>query len=155
MTASDPLRFQDARSEDLAAILALLSEDAVNPALVPDPSDPRFAQAFQDICDSPNSRLIAVWQGAALVGTLQLAVIHGLSLRALRRMQVEAVRVRADCRGRGIGAAMMHWAVQQAQEAGCSLIQLTTDRGRDGRAKRFYEQLGFIDSHHGMKLRLG
>jgi GNAT superfamily N-acetyltransferase len=34
---------------------------------------------------------------------------------------------------------------------GCALVQLTTDKSR-GAAHRFYERLGFVPSHEGMKL---
>jgi hypothetical protein len=36
---------------------------------------------------------------------------------------------------------------------GCGLVQLTTDKKRND-AHRFYERLGFISSHEGMKLTL-
>jgi GNAT superfamily N-acetyltransferase len=48
---------------------------------------------------------------------------------------------------------MMQWAIHHARERGCSLIQLTTDKSRHA-AHRFYERLGFVASHEGMKLTL-
>jgi GNAT superfamily N-acetyltransferase len=48
---------------------------------------------------------------------------------------------------------MMRDAVERARAAGCRLIQLTTDRARAD-AHRFYERLGFVPSHVGMKLAL-
>jgi hypothetical protein len=35
----------------------------------------------------------------------------------------------------------------------CALVQPTTDKSR-GSAHRFYERLGFVSSHEGMKLAL-
>jgi GNAT superfamily N-acetyltransferase len=64
-----------------------------------------------------------------------------------------AVRVRESFRSRGLGAAMMGWAIDEARRRGCGLVQLTTDKARPD-AHRFYERLGFMASHQGMKLRL-
>jgi len=53
----------------------------------------------------------------------------------------------------GLGRAMLAWAVSEARQRGCALIQLTTDKTRTD-AHRFYERLGFVASHEGMKLML-
>jgi len=87
------------------------------------------------------------------VGTFQLTIIPSISLQAKKRLQIEAVRVRSDLRGQGIGQEMMLWAIDQARAEGCALVQLTTNTARTD-AKRFYEQVGFVASHHGMKLNL-
>jgi GNAT superfamily N-acetyltransferase len=84
---------------------------------------------------------------------MQLTLIPGLSRGGMRRALVEAVRVRADLRSRGIGAALMAHVEQRAKQAGCGLIQLTTDRQRLD-AHRFYERLGYAASHVGMKKKL-
>jgi GNAT superfamily N-acetyltransferase len=61
--------------------------------------------------------------------------------------------VRSDLRGGGIGRRLMAYAVQRARDRGCRLVQLTTDKRRT-EAHRFYESLGFVASHEGMKLAL-
>jgi ribosomal protein S18 acetylase RimI-like enzyme len=43
--------------------------------------------------------------------------------------------------------------VEQAKERGCGLVQLTSDKTRPD-AIRFYEKLGFVASHEGLKLSL-
>ncbi len=48
---------------------------------------------------------------------------------------------------------MIEWAMQRARERECHLVQLTTDKSRPD-AKKFYEALGFVASHEGMKLHL-
>ena len=47
----------------------------------------------------------------------------------------------------------MEWAVDLGRARGAVLAQLTTDRRRTD-AHRFYERLGWVDSHKGMKLDL-
>ena len=48
---------------------------------------------------------------------------------------------------------MLRWAIGEARRRGCALVQLTTDKSRTD-AHRFYERLGFVASHEGMKLHL-
>ena len=48
---------------------------------------------------------------------------------------------------------MLRWAIGEARRRGCALAQLTTDKSRAD-AHRFYERLGFVASHDGMKLDL-
>ncbi len=67
--------------------------------------------------------------------------------------QLEAVRVRQDHRSRELGAAMFAWAIDESRRRGCALVQLTTDKSRSN-AHRFYERLGFVASHEGLKLAL-
>ncbi len=55
--------------------------------------------------------------------------------------------------GRGLGRAMLGWAIETARQDGCGLVQLTSDKRRAD-AIRFYESLGFEASHEGLKLPL-
>jgi GNAT superfamily N-acetyltransferase len=71
----------------------------------------------------------------------------------MARGTIEAVRVRADVRGQGVGEGLVRWAVEEARRRGCGVVQLTSDASRVG-AHRFYERLGFTASHVGMKLGL-
>ncbi len=87
------------------------------------------------------------------MATMQLTFLPGLARRGALRAQVEAVRVREDLRGRGLGAALFGFAVEESRRRGCALVQLTTDRSR-GDAHRFYARLGFVVSHDGLKLHL-
>jgi GNAT superfamily N-acetyltransferase len=45
------------------------------------------------------------------------------------------------------------YAINRTKEKGCILLQLTTDKKRAD-ALRFYETLGFVSTHEGMKLKL-
>jgi GNAT superfamily N-acetyltransferase len=84
---------------------------------------------------------------------MQLSFLPGLARRGALRAQIEAVRVRKDFRDRGLGAAMLGWAINESRRRHCALVQLTTDKSRTT-AHRFYERLGFVASHEGMKLSL-
>lgn len=56
-------------------------------------------------------------------------------------------------RSQGIGQKMLEWAIARAQEKNCMTLQLTTTKSRTA-AQRFYQRLGFVASHEGMKLDL-
>lgn len=154
MTSQPTIR--RARREDVATIVALLAEDALGATRedIADPPAPAYLDAFDAVDADPN-QLLAVVDGAdgAVVGCLQISFIPGLSRRGMWRGQIESVRVAASQRGAGLGRAMFVWAIAECRERGCGLIQLTTDKSR-GDARRFYESLGFIASHEGMKLSL-
>ena len=84
---------------------------------------------------------------------MQLTFIPGLARGGATRLQIEAVRVRSDLRGNGLGGAMITWAINEGRRRGSQLIQLTSDGSRAA-AHRFYERLGFEASHVGFKLLL-
>jgi GNAT superfamily N-acetyltransferase len=120
-----------------------------------DPSDAApYLAAFEAIDADPAHVLVVVTDGpGAVVATLQLTYIPGIARRGGTRAQIEAVRVRSDLRGRGIGGALIEWAVDQARERGCAIVQLTSNKARAD-AHRFYGRLGFVATHEGFKLRL-
>ena len=89
----------------------------------------------------------------AIVGSLQLTYIPYLTHSGALRALVEAVRIASDRRGMGLGHALFAWVVAHVRDRGCDVLQLTTDKRRVD-AHRFYEDLGFVASHEGMKLSL-
>ena len=117
-----------------------------------EPLPASYRQAFDAIDRDPNQRLVVVeWDDGAVVGVLQLTYIPSITYRGGWRAQIEGVRVAAAHRAAGIGRMMVEWAIAQATDRGCHLVQLTTDKQRPD-ARRFYERLGFVASHEGMKL---
>ncbi len=112
-----------------------------------------YLAAFDAVEADPTTTIVVAEEDGRLLATFQLTILSGLSLRAARRAQIESVRVAADRRGHGIGAALMAEAERRARVAGCSLIQLTTHASRS-RAQAFYERLGFTRSHIGYKRTL-
>jgi GNAT superfamily N-acetyltransferase len=141
-----------ARRDDVEAIVHMLADDQLG-ATRDDPTDlAPYLQAFDAIDADPNQLLVVVVNDDEAVGTLQLTIIPGLARRGALRGQVEAVRVRADHRGSGLGAVLLRWAIDESRRRGCALVQLTSDTSRT-QAHRFYERLGFEPSHTGFKLK--
>ncbi|KRA99014.1 hypothetical protein ASD83_00255 [Devosia sp. Root685] len=152
------LIYRDARPEDVPTILALCHNgDARGPDTPPlDPetlSDPRYRTAFDEISADPNHQLIVVERDNEIVGTLQISVLPGLPRFGMKRGILENVHIRGDQRGKGLGSEMVQWAVERCREAGCGMVQLTSNKVRLD-AHRFYRKLGFEATHEGFKLLL-
>ncbi|MEL7093476.1 MAG: GNAT family N-acetyltransferase [Pseudomonadota bacterium] len=150
------LSFRDARADDVATLVKLLSDDPVGRTRESDaPQDATtYHAAFAAIDGDPNSRLIVATQGDCVIGFLQITVIPGLSYRGTRRALIEDVRVAAGHRGHGIGAALMRHAEALAHADGCGLVELFAHEDRTA-AHRFYEAQGYAASHRGFRKRLG
>ncbi|MCG2801157.1 MAG: GNAT family N-acetyltransferase [Cellulomonas sp.] len=151
-----PVLLRRACPADVPAIVSLLADDqhgAVRDGVRTSADLAAYLDAFEAIDADPGELLLIAQVEAEVAGTLQLSFIPGLARRGALRCQVEAVRVRGDLRGRGLGAAMLEWAIGTARERGCALVQLTSDKTRPA-AHRLYHRLGFCDSHEGFKLRL-
>ena len=112
-----------------------------------------YERAFEAIDRDPAHVLLAADSDSGVVGTLQLSFLPGLARRGSWRAQIETVRVAAALRGQGLGSLMIGWAIDEATERGCSLVQLTSDKERPD-AHRLYERLGFRATHEGLKLHL-
>lgn len=155
MTNSN-LIFRRATRDDLPAIVALLANDPLGAKrenyVLPLPQS--YEAAFSAIDQDPNNELVVVDTADHLVaGVLQLTLVPHITYQGGWRAQIEGVRVASKLRSSGIGKQLFLWAIKRAREKGCHLVQLTSDKTRPD-AIRFYEGLGFVASHEGMKLHL-
>ncbi len=148
------ITFRDATEADLPAIVRLLADDRFGRNRERDeiPLPECYVRGFRAML-TQGGRLMLAEQDGAIVGCLQLNVIHGVSQQGQSRAQVEGVRVDSAKRGGGIGAALMRHAMDTARVAGCGVMQLTTRTDRT-EAQAFYIRLGFTQSHIGMKASL-
>jgi GNAT superfamily N-acetyltransferase len=145
-----------ATEADIPAVVDLIATDQLGATRdgVRDEADlAAYLAAFRCIDADPAHLLVVAEQDGQLVGTFQLSFLPGLARRGALRAQIEAVRVAANQRGAGLGAAMMGWAIDESRRRGCAVVQLTSDKTRVD-AHRFYAGLGFVASHEGMKLFL-
>jgi GNAT superfamily N-acetyltransferase len=150
--------FRSATEADLPTIVALLADDLIAAGREGGSGSEAaesgaYLKAFHEVDADPRNHLIVADLDGEVAGTLQLTYIPGVSRMGTERAQIEAVRVAAAHRGRGLGREMITWAVDQARARGCGLVQLTSDQRRTD-AIRFYASLGFEPTHVGMKLSL-
>ncbi|MBO3759885.1 GNAT family N-acetyltransferase [Ciceribacter sp. L1K22] len=152
---ASPVIIREAVETDVPAIVALFADDplgghgdTVDPAALPG-----YLAAFRRISASANETLYVAEREASIVGTFQTMVTTTMTARGSSSMIIEAVQTRADCRGQGIGAAMIGFCIEKARADDMRLVQLTSNAVRKD-AHRFYERLGFSPSHIGFKLKL-
>lgn len=147
------MKLRRARRQDVAAIVALYADDKLGAARETPAALDGYYVAFDEIVEDRNQELVVAELDGAVVGTFQLTFIRQLTHGGCKVAQIEAVRIAAKLRGRGLGGEMMRWAIERARAAGCARVQLTSNKERS-EAHRFYERLGFRRSHEGFKLYL-
>jgi GNAT superfamily N-acetyltransferase len=155
MPAPTGLLIRAAREADVPALMVLFAADLEgghgdtdDPAALPD-----YLAAYRRIEASPNDQLYVAEIGGFVVGTFQTTFVTSMTARGSANLVIEAVQTRADMRGRGIGEAMIRFAIEEGRRRGVRLVQLMSNLRRE-RAHAFYERLGFVHSHAGFKLKL-
>lgn len=149
------LTYRDATADDLRFIVRLIVDDNVvaTDDRPDEPHHPRYLAALAAIDADPNQRLLIAERDGQSVGTLQLTFIPGINRLGEFRCLIEAVHIAPTHRNLGLGSEMIRWAIAEAREKGCGIVQLTSNKKRLD-AHRFYERLGFAKSHEGFKLAL-
>ncbi len=144
-----------AEEKDLDRIVEMLADDLLGSQrernVLPLPQS--YLDAFKAIASDPNNEIIVACEGNEVIGVQQITFTPYITHQGGWRATIEGVRTSARVRGKGIGTEMIRWAINRAEERGCHLVQLTTDKQRPD-ALRFYEKLGFTATHEGLKLKL-
>lgn len=151
----DIIQFREASAGDLPTIIQMLADDPLgrqreNYTI---PLSDSYLETFQAIESDPNNKLVAAYVEEEIVGFFQLTLIPYLTYQGRWRGLIEGVRVNKRFRGQGIGRKMIEHGIDCARKKNCHLVQLTTDKKRPD-AIAFYESLGFLASHEGLKLHL-
>jgi GNAT superfamily N-acetyltransferase len=150
------MKFRKATRDDVPHIVKMLSNDILGNTReeFDENLNENYYEAFENINNDVNQKLIVVEdEKCQIIGTMQMSFIQYLTYKGGIRAQIEAVRIREDQRGKGIGEQLLTWAIGRAKERGAHLVQLTTDKRRSV-AVSFYQKLGFKPTHEGMKLHL-
>jgi ribosomal protein S18 acetylase RimI-like enzyme len=149
------LVFRRASRDDLNSIVRMLADDALGARreAYTSPLPESYYEAFEAIDRDPNNELVVAEIEGAVIGVLQMTFIPSISYQGRWRLQIEGVRVSAGVRSSGIGRRLLEWAIDRARQRRCYLVQLASHKSRLD-AIHFYESLGFVASHEGMKLHL-
>ncbi len=148
------LIIRTAREDDLPALAAIFAADEIGGhGDTAESAQPDYLAAFRAIEVSPSETLYVAELDGEVVGTFQTAILTKLVGRGAKSMVIEAVQTRADMRGRGIGAAMINYCLDEARRQGLKAAQLTSNMARLD-AHRFYERLGFEKRHLGFRMKL-
>ncbi len=138
---------RQAQATDIPAVLALYAQPGMDDGRVL--SEEEAQDLFAEFARYPKYRLFVACDESSgrVVGSYALLVMHNLAHRGTPSAIAEDVVVLPDCQGQGIGRRMMAHAVEQARQAGCYKLALSSNRKRHA-AHAFYESLGF--AQHGL-----
>lgn len=139
-----------ATEADLPEVLRLYAQPGMNDGRVLELEPARAI--FRRMASYPSYRLYVALAGGRIVGTFELLVMDNLGGQGTPSAVVEDVCVDQAVRGRGIGRAMMAFAMKAAAEQGCYKLTLSSNLRRE-EAHAFYRSLGF--EQHGLSFRVG
>src|SRR5256885_17232606 len=92
MAAICPVSIRRARRDDVGVIVAMLADDPLGSARerLEDPLPPSYFVAFEALADDPHIQLVVAEDAAgAVIGSLQLCVLPGLSSQGASRGLIE------------------------------------------------------------------
>jgi GNAT superfamily N-acetyltransferase len=140
-----------ATEQDIPRILELYRQLSFHPEEYRRPSLEDCHRIFIEMGTVPGYHLLVAEEDGEIIGTAVLAVLPGMAHGVSPFAVLEYVVVDEKWRGRGIGRLLMDYCLDQAKEAGCYKIMLTSDNRRED-AHAFYRSLGFEASAHGFRL---
>lgn len=143
------VRVREASERDLPGVLALYAQPELDAGAVFSEEEARAH--FARLRRYPDYRLYVAERAGEIVGTFALVILDNLSHRGAPSGVVEAVAVRPDLQGQGIGRQMMACALERCRAAGCYKMALSSNLRRAA-AHAFYESLGF--ERHGYSFRI-
>ncbi len=149
------MNIRTATAEDLPTLVAMLADDVLGQTREDAslPLNQAYRDAFAAIEADPYNDIMVGEIDGMVMAMMQFTVIPSISFTGRSRAQIESVRVAEGYRGKGYGRKMFEWAIEEGRRRNCHLAQLSTNAARKD-AARFYEDLGFVASHVGMKMVL-
>jgi|SRR5579875_1158144 ribosomal protein S18 acetylase RimI-like enzyme len=116
-------------SEAFARLLPQLSSSA----------RPLTEETMREVVDCPANTVLVARVDGRIAGTLTLVTFP---LPTGVRSWIEDVVVDESARGRGVGEALSHAALEVARKAGARTVDLTSRPSREA-ANRLYQRVGF------------
>lgn len=148
-----PIR--QATFEDLPSIIQLLADDPLGQQREDStvPPNKHYVHAFNDIIQDQQADIFVIDVDHTIVGVAQINYLQYLTYQGGKRAQIEGVRIHPNYRDKGLGRKLFEYLINQAKAHHCHVVQLTTDQARP-EALKFYDSLGFKNTHLGLKLHL-
>ena len=127
-------------ARELVALLDQYARDAMGggKALKPHVRESLVAQLRK----VPGYHGALAWRGGEALGLIN-CFLGFSTFAALPLLNIHDVVVREDCRGQGIGAALLAWAESRARELGCCKLTLEVLSG-NRRAMAAYRSAGYV-----------
>lgn len=149
MADADDITIRAAGEADVPAVLALYAQPDFDDGDVL--SADAAAAIFRRFATYPDYTLLLAQQGGVVVGSFALLIMDNIGHRGTPSAIVEDVVVAPHAQGRGVGAAMMRFALARCRDKGCYKLMLSSNARREA-AHAFYEGLGF--ARHGYSFRV-
>ncbi len=147
--------FRKAIKADLPAIIALHEADEVGghgDAWTPE-NIPAYEMAMDALLADPGEHLFVAEEQGAVIGSMIATVLVELTGRGQPHILFRSIQIAPTHRSRGIGAAMMAYVEEESRQGGAVVAELTSNIKRKD-AHRFYDRLGYAQSHLGFKKKL-
>lgn len=147
------INFRSAKIEDISTLVKLIADNEIGKEREDINDLQIYNKAFKEISKSANDYLIVMEMEGIIIGIAHLTIITHLSLKGAKRGNIETFHIDSNFRNKGFGTKLMKYILEYGKEKEVKIFQLTTNKKRID-AKRFYEKLGFISTHEGLKLNI-
>lgn len=131
---------RETSKSDLPAVLGLYAQPGMDDGQVL-PLE-RADEIFSRMQRHSNHALYVAVADQEVVGTFALLIMENLAHMGALSGIIEDVVVRPDWQRRGIGTAIMNYAIDVCKALGCYKLALSSNMKREA-AHAFYESLGF------------
>ena len=122
----------------------------------PEAEDPSRIEDYTSVLarmTAQGQRVLVAEDDGRIAGALVLAIVENITHKGTPYAIIENVIVDEAARGKRHGEALIEQAVEEARQAGCYKVSLTSNKRR-GEAHRFYERLGFVQTHEAFRIDL-
>ncbi len=133
------LKLRSATIDDIKSILQIYAEALDNGDILP---VEKAKIIFLKQAKYPDYQVFVAEINNKTVGTFALLIMENMAHLGTPSAVVEDVGVLPEMQGKGIGKAMMEFALKYAKEKGCYKMSLSSNLRRE-KAHQFYESLGF------------
>jgi len=135
------MEIRPARMEDMEAAYALMCDMEATEL-----DRGAFRRIYGETVRNPSTPCLVAEEDGAVAGFLHLRMEEQLH-HCEKIAEVMELIVRSDVRSRGTGAQLLKEAARIAQENGCVLIEVASNRARE-RAHAFYQRQGMVLTHY-------
>ncbi len=122
----------------------------------PEAEDPSRVEDYARVLarmTAQGQRVLVAEDDGRIAGALVLAIVENITHKGTPYAIIENVIVDEAARGKRHGEALIEQAVEEARQAGCYKVSLTSNKRRS-EAHRFYERLGFAQTHEAFRMDL-
>ncbi|WP_261845164.1 GNAT family N-acetyltransferase [Aliamphritea ceti] len=137
------------KPEEINDVLALI--DQYDQEAAPRPDQACLETIYTAIIESGGC-VVGAFADESLLGTCTINICPNLSWSGRPYAIIENVIVSEHCRGKGIGKAVLCYAKQHFEAAGCYKVALMTG-SKKSETHHFYESAGFVASKTGYVIR--